>query len=432
MAVTWRLRAGLALLALVLLLGCNVPSRGAQQGPSATPEQAAAPEKAVQATVGAPPAPPERARILAVGDLLMHTPLVFTSQRPGGEWDFRPLFEPVRPWIEAADLAVANLETTLTGPAYPWAGYPRFNTPQEFARDVKAVGFDVLTNANNHALDYGEYGLVQTAEALDRYGIPHTGTNRSPAEREQILTVQVGRSIKLAILAYTYGTNGIPLPHPYSVNLLDRERVAADIARARQMEGVDLVAVALHLGDEYARRPNQEQRDYVQLCLEAGADIVLGDHPHVIQPIEVRQVRDRFGRDLPRAVIYSLGNFISNQNGLEREAGLMLLIDVVKEGGVARVEQVGYIPTWVHPYVKEGARRYRVVAVEKAIHDYEAKADPLITEADYRRLKAVWADTTAQAPGSPEVVHHRVVGAPRRRLVGRDGQAPLGGPQVGP
>lgn len=338
-----------------------------------------------------------------MGDLLMHTPLVYASQTGEDAWDFTPLFAPVRPWIEGADLAIANLETTLTGEDYPWAGYPSFNTPPAFARDLKLLGFDAITHANNHTLDYDEFGLTQTIEALERAGLPRTGSNRTAEEREQILVVEVTPGTKMALLAYTYGTNGVPLPHPWSVNMLDPERIPADIRRARSLPDVDLVAVALHFGDEYAREPNAEQEMYVQLALEAGADIILGDHPHVIQRIELRQVRDQFDRDLPRAVIFSLGNFISNQEGLHREAGLMLLIDLVKEEGVTRVEQVAFVPTWVHPYKQEGAKRYRVVAVEQAIRDYEAGSDPLITAAHYQRLKEVWADTTVQAVGSPAV-----------------------------
>jgi poly-gamma-glutamate capsule biosynthesis protein CapA/YwtB (metallophosphatase superfamily) len=389
------LRLTAAALGLVLLAasGCSAP---APSSPATAP-----PPQAAQAT---PPKPePVHARILAVGDLLMHTPLVYASQTGEDQWDFKPLFDPVRPWIESADFAVANLETTLTGKAYPWSGYPSFNTPQEFARDVKAVGFDALTHANNHSLDYSEYGLIQTMEALERYGVPQTGTARTPEEREKILVVDVGPSIKMALLAYTYGTNGVPLPHPWSVNLLDPERVRSDVRRARQVPGVDLVAVALHFGEEYAREPNEEQQRYVQLTLEAGADIILGDHVHVIQKIELRQARDQFGRDLPRAVIFSEGNFISNQAGLPREAGLMLLVDVKKEDGRASVEQVAFVPTWTHPYTQNGVKRYRAVVVEKAMRDYEAKVDPLITAADYARLKEVWADTTLQAVGSPAV-----------------------------
>lgn len=387
------------LLALALATSCASPRRKAAETIPAPPVSASTPAPVSEPSLH----PPVRARILAVGDLLMHTPLVFASQRGQDEWDFTPLFEPVRPWIENADLAVANLETTLTGKAHPWAGYPSFNTPPELARDVKAVGFDVLTNANNHALDYAEYGLIQTGAALEQYQVPHTGTARSPEERDRILVVDVAPAIKMAILAYTYGTNGVPLPHPWSVNLLDPDRIEADIRRARELPGVDLVAVALHMGEEYAREPSPAQEEYVSLSLESGADIILGDHPHVIQRIEVRRVKDHFGRDLPRAVIFSEGNFISNQVGLDREAGLMFLIDVKKEHGQASVEQVAFVPTWVHKYGLNGQKHYRIVAVEKALADYEAGTDPLITPDDYQHLKQVWADTTARALGSPEV-----------------------------
>jgi poly-gamma-glutamate synthesis protein (capsule biosynthesis protein) len=385
-----RLKFLIGFLGLALLAGCASPA------PPAT--VAVAPAK--------PPEPPPKveARILGVGDLLMHTPLVFTSALPGGGFDFKPLFEPVRPWIEGADLAVAELETTLTGKDYPWSGYPSFNTPPELARDIKAIGFDAVTNANNHALDYGEYGLKQTANNLDAAGMPHVGTNRTPDEQNKILVLDVKDSIKMALLAYTYGTNGVPLPNAWNVNMLDPERIAADIRRARQLPGVDLVAVALHFGDEYARQPNDQQQELVRLSLSAGADIIFGDHVHVIQKAEVRQVTDEFGRTLPRAVIFCMGNFISNQQGfLEREAGLMFVVDVKKENGITSVERVGVVPTWVHPYFADGLKHYRTIAVERAMRDYENKQDPLITAEDYARLKAVWADTTVQAVGSPEV-----------------------------
>lgn len=454
-------RAVLLALALLLLTGCSsaapggfaaipqpvpgaTPSAGPQPLPGATPPGGSpvATKAPPPGTTQPDPGTPVRARLLAVGDLLMHLPLVHSSALPDGGWDFTPLFQPVRPWIEAADMAIANLETTLTGPDYPWAGYPSFNTPPELARDLRAVGFDVLTNANNHTLDYVQFGINQTNDALDRYGVAHTGASRTPEEREQILVVEPVPGLRVALLAYTATTNWIPLPEPWSVNLVDDERMPADIRRARSLEGVDLVVVALHFGEEYEREPNDQQRYYVDVALRAGADIVLGSHPHVIQPIEVRQVRDDFGRDLPRAVIYSEGNFISNQTGLHREAGLMLLVDVVKEGGVTRVERVSFIPTWVHGYTVGGQKRYRVVAVEKAMRDYEAGADPLIAPADYARLREVWADTTVQAVGSPEVAvwsveqpmayAERLGGAPHTMGAGADGEGghPVGGAQT--
>lgn len=390
----WRLVA--AGLSMALLAGCSALSSKAVPAVKSDPP-APAP------TQPAPDPAPIEARILAVGDLLMHTPLVYASQTGDDQWDFTPLFSHVRPWLEGADFATANLETTLTGKAYPWSGYPSFNTPQELARDAKAVGFDAITHANNHALDYDEYGLRETYGALERYGMPHTGTARTPEEAERILVVEVKPGIKMALLSYTYATNGVPLPHPWSVNMLDPDRVRADVRRARQMPDVDLVAVAMHAGDEYAKQPNEQQEQMVQLMLDAGADIIFGNHPHVVQHIEVRQVKDELGRDLPRAIIYSLGNFIGNQVGVDQEESLMFVVDVRKEKGVTRVTRVSFVPTWTHPYTQDGKKKFRTVAVEKAIRDYEAKADPLISAADYERLKEVWADTTARAVGGPDV-----------------------------
>jgi poly-gamma-glutamate capsule biosynthesis protein CapA/YwtB (metallophosphatase superfamily) len=337
--------------------------------------------------------PTLRGRILAVGDLLMHLPLVTNAETKDG-YDFTPMFEPVRPWIEAADLAVANLETTLTGPPWPYAGYPAFNTPAEFVRDVKKVGFDALVHANNHSLDYGEYGLIKTNEALENWGMPHTGTARTPEEFQKILVLDVVPGIKMAVLNYTYGTNGIPLPHPWSVHLLDREQVAADVKRARQLPGVDLVAVAYHFGVEDERVPNDEQIEYVDLAIKSGADMILGDHPHATQRVELRpKVTDQFGRTKNRAVVYSLGNFISMQVLLHQECGMMLLVDVMKEKGEAEVEALSVIPTWTHHYMVDGVKKSRVVVMEKAMADFAAKRDPLLTEADGARLQAAWADT---------------------------------------
>lgn len=390
--------AAAALALLLVTAGCSAM-------PAATPVSAVpAPAATQDAAPPAPPPPPPpvRARIVAVGDTLMHLPLTTTSAR-GDDWDFTPLFAPIRPYIEGADLAIANLETTLTGASRPWAGYPSFNTPPQFARDLKAVGFDAFTNANNHALDYGEQGLTNTYEALDRYGLAHAGTNRSAADQDRIAVLPAGPQIKVALLAYTYGTNGIPLPHPYSVNLLEAERIRADIRRARALPGVDLVAVALHMGWEYQREPNQEQERYVELALEAGADIILGGHPHVLQRAEMRTVPDQSGEPRRRAVIYSLGNIIGLQYEPYTDDGVILQIDVKKEGGVTTVEQVSYIPTWVHRYWTKDGRRYRVLPAESAVRDCEAKADPLLTAEDCRKVQRSMADTEALMATGPGV-----------------------------
>ncbi|HLO03047.1 MAG TPA: CapA family protein [Symbiobacteriaceae bacterium] len=376
-------KVALLLTALLALGGCAKPT----QGPPPEPK----PLEVVP--VQAPPAPPVRGRILAVGDLLMHLPLVTISETKDG-YDFTPLFQEVKPWIEGADLAIANLETTLTGPAYPYSNYPTFNTPQEFARDIKKVGFDAIVHANNHALDYGEYGLTQTSESLERAGLPHIGTARTPAEAEKILVLDVVPGIKLALLNYSYSTNGIPLPQPWSVNLLDKDRVRADVRRARQLPAVDLVAVAFHYGDEDTREPNQQQIEFNDLAIQAGADMIFGDHVHATQRVEfLPKVKDEWGRVKNRAVFYGLGNFISRQLELHQECGLIGLVDLVKQNGESEVESMAIIPTWRQNWWDGGLKRTRVVVMEKAMADYKAGTDPLMTTEAYERLQLAWNDT---------------------------------------
>lgn len=388
------------LLALSVLSGCRY-TRTVPADPVPAPVQPGANEPG-NAGSPAPTPDPTRARMVAVGDLLMHLPLVTTSALPGGGFDFTPIFDHVRPWMEGADFASANLETTLAGPQWNWSGYPSFNTPPELARDLRQVGFDVVTHANNHTLDYGEEGMLNTIDALNRSGLVRTGAFRSAEEREEIATFSAA-GITIAFFAYTYGTNGIPLPYPHSVNLLDPDRIREDIRRARATAGIDLVTVALHFGNEYERLPTQEQRDLVDLALEAGADIVLGAHPHVLQPAEVRRVRDEHGRDVPRAVIYSMGNFISNQVGMHREQGVMFFVDLIKDHQGARVESAWYMPTFLNPYWENGAIRYRAVVLEKAIVDYEAGLDERITAHEYVRMKEAYADALAHLSQSSGV-----------------------------
>ncbi|MDF2628803.1 MAG: hypothetical protein K0R39_2634 [Symbiobacteriaceae bacterium] len=379
--------------------GCAKPTTVPNSDPAAAP--ATAP---VQTPVATPPVPPApvKARILAVGDLNPHVPIVEAAQTGEKQWDFTPLFAHVRPWLEGADFIIGDLETTFVKD-YPFSGYPSFNSPSVFVRDLKAVGFDAVTNANNHALDYDGPGLIETANAIDAYGMPHTGTARTAEEREKTLVLDVAPGLKMALLSYTYATNGIPLPQPFMVNMLDPDLIRSDVRRARQQPGVDLVAVAYHFGDEYAREPNEEQEKFVTLALEAGADMILGDHVHVLQRMEVRQVKDEFGRDRKRAVAFCMGNFVSAQEGLHRQESYMMAIDVKKENGETTIEQVSFVPTFMHRYTVNGQKRFRTVVVEKAIKEYEAGKDPLITAADYALLKEAWADITAHVAGSPEV-----------------------------
>lgn len=353
-------------------------------------------------TAPAPPPPPlpppVRITVAAVGDLLMHLPLVQSSRLPDGSgYDFTPIFAATAPLLRSADLAIANLETTLAGSDWPLSGYPSFNTPPELARDVRQIGIDVLTNANNHSMDYGRQGLLNTLDHLDRYGVIHTGAFRTPAERDRPVLVE-RQGVKIGLLAYTYGTNGIPVPEPHLVNPLDPDLIKRDIAATRAA-GADLISVSLHFGEEYQRHPNDSQQALVQELVAAGADLILGSHPHVLQPIEWVTAGHRRG-----LVIYSMGNFVSNQVGLQRNTGVIFLVTVEKPpGAAAHAVAARYVLTYTQQRRVAGVIHTRVLPVEQALSDYRTGSDPLLTAEDYERLQRTWTDHLQHLPGSPEV-----------------------------
>ncbi|NLY49452.1 MAG: CapA family protein [Firmicutes bacterium] len=259
-------------------------------------------------------------------------------------YDFRPAFAAVKPHLSAADITVANLETILDD-SRPYRGYPRFNSPAALAKALQDAGVNIVITANNHALDQGERGVLSTLANLKDAGLLAIGTYAQEEDRAPlILTV---KGFKLAFLAYTTTTNGLPLPKgkDYLVNLWQAEQAAADIAAARA-EGAEFVVVSLHFGQEYQRQPSKEQEEVVQQLVTAGADLILGSHPHVVQPIVEIEKPSGDGRVL---VAYSLGNFISNQKDPYTDQGLILYATLRRHPLTGRVGLASYweLPTRV-------------------------------------------------------------------------------------
>jgi poly-gamma-glutamate synthesis protein (capsule biosynthesis protein) len=324
------------------------------------------------------------AELLAVGDVMMHGMQIKSGDRGGGTYHFDHFFAAVRDRLSAADWAVANLETVLGGGG-AYTGYPMFNAPPALADALHNAGFDVITTANNHSLDRGAPGVKRTRQHLRDRGLIPVGTATTPAEAEEVAIVE-RNGISMAFLAYTYGTNGIPLPQgeKHWVSLIDEARIARDIGHARQ-QGADCIAVALHFGDEYQRQPNANQKRLVKNLLAAGADIILGSHPHVVQPYQTPTVTDANGVPRRRAVIYSLGNFVSNQNGVYRHLGVMFSVKVRKQYPSERVEitHVEAIPTWTHRYHAGGKPQFRVLALPQTLAD---RTDPTLPPSAYPQL----------------------------------------------
>lgn len=330
----------------------------------------------------------ETIQLTAVGDIMMHQKQIDGGyDKSTGEYSFDYMFSAIKPYIENADIAVGNLETTLAGKAKKYTGYPQFNAPEQLAWALKNTGFDVLTLANNHSLDRRFYGVQHTIEVLEQAGIQHTGTARTQEEQDKVLMIDV-KGIKIAFMAYTYGTNGIPMDKGknYSVNLLDKNKIARDIEEAKK-QGADLLCVSMHFGEEYKQVPNATQKEWVKFLTDRGVDIVLGSHPHVLQPM---------GFEGDSFVIYSLGNFVSAQTTRPRNSSIILHIMITKdfETGETTIDSVDYIPIWTDLSKVSGKDHCMVLPVEKAISIYEHKIDSYMTSKDYAKLKESLADTT--------------------------------------
>lgn len=327
------------------------------------------------------------ARLLAVGDIMMHGYQIIAGyNKETDTYNFDHFFSHVKDILAEGDWVIANLETTTAGKEQKFTGYPMFNAPVEIIDALKEAGFNIVTHANNHTMDRYELGVIRTRDALEERGLYTTGTARSPEEREQILLVEKN-GITLAVLAYTYGTNGIPIPQgkDYLVNLIDEERIIEDIEMAKKLNA-DVVAVSLHFGIEYQLNPNKEQIELAHNLIEAGADIILGSHPHVVQPYEVIEVQDEQGNVRKGVIIYSMGNFISAQVGVERNLGLIFGLTIRKQmpEGTIEIDEITTIPTWVHRYKSGGKDQFRVLPIEQVLAQQE---DELLTSQDYKNLE---------------------------------------------
>lgn len=287
---------------------------------------------------------PATATLVFAGDAMMHKGQLAAARQADGSYDFSGYFDAFEDYIASADYAVANLETPLGTSNF--TGYPCFNAPGTYADELKSKGFDMLLTANNHTLDRRDKGLCTTIEMLDEKGIDHVGTYRNVAERDTVLPmIRSINGIDIAFLNYTYGTNGITVQGDVVVDYIDRRKMSGDIKRAREA-GAELVCAAVHWGDEYVLLPNASQRRLGDYLIEEGVDMVIGGHPHVIQPMEMRT--DSTGRK--HLLVYSLGNFISDMKKTDTRGGSMLRVHVSRDRvGVAHVDSASYRLVFVEP-----------------------------------------------------------------------------------
>ena len=245
--------------------------------------------------------------LVAIGDIMCHSPNYQAAYNATTKtYDFSPMFINVAKHITKGDISIGNLETTFAGAARGYSGYPQFNSPSELGVAMKNIGIDILSTANNHCMDKGATGVVSTLDVLDEIGIDHIGTNRSKEEQDTILVKEVN-GIKIAFLSFTYGTNGIAVPtgKEYMVNYIKKDLMLDQIKLAKEQEP-DLICASMHWGVEYAQKQNKEQEDLADFLFQNDVDIIIGNHAHVIEPMEMKKITLQDGTEKDVFVVYAL------------------------------------------------------------------------------------------------------------------------------
>lgn len=281
--------------------------------------------------------------LLAVGDNLIHIEVVESGEHIDGSYNFDHLYDNIIEEISAADIAIINQETILGGSDFPYSGYPAFNTPTEIGDSIVKAGFDVVLHATNHTLDKKLPGLLNTFSFWKQY--PHInilGINETKADQEKIDIIDKN-NIKIAMLNYTYGLNGYKMPSdmPYLVNMLDYSQMEKDIKKAKEV--ADFIIVFPHWGTEYVYEPVKTQKDLAKFYFDNGVDLVIGSHPHVLQPVEWMKSEDH-----EMLIYYSLGNFMSYQKEAPRMLGGIADITIVKDEDDTYISDAGITAIVTH------------------------------------------------------------------------------------
>ena len=292
-------------------------------------------------TGAASPGGPAGADLVFVGDAMQHQAQLDRARElgAGGSYDYSGCFTYIAPTITEADYAVCNLEVPLGGGS-DYTGYPCFSAPDSYAKALKDAGFDMFLTANNHCLDRRDKAARRTIAALDSLGVDHIGTFRDSLDRvEKVPFIKDIKGIKFGFLNYTYGTNGIPPQDGVEVALIDKRRIADEISRTRQA-GAEILVVAMHWGIEYVLLPVKSQKELAAFLVDQGVDLIIGGHPHVIQPMEVVR-NEKEGKDV--LLVYSLGNFISNMKTADTRGGALVRARIERDAtGRARFVRADY------------------------------------------------------------------------------------------
>ena len=305
--------------------------------------------------------------LLFIGDIMGHDEQIWSAEnRETHLYNYDDVFKYIKPVISEADIAIANFEVTLDG--QPYMGYPQFSSPADLAVACKNAGIEYLVNANNHAADRRKKGIINTINKLDSIGIPHTGTFLNSSCRDSLTPLMIHKNgTSIALLNYTFSTNGIKVPEPVIVNMLDKEIITNDVNKAKNKKA-DIIILFLHWGTEYDTIPSKIQTDLAEYFQSIGVDMVIGSHPHVLQKMLLTKNITTGNEDV---VVYSLGSFVSNQRKPKTDGGSMVRVELTKNGDKYRISNAGYYLTWVYTPIEKYRKKFFILPCS----EFENKPD---------------------------------------------------------
>lgn len=295
--------------------------------------------------------------LMFVGDIMQHMPQINSAKVGNDEYDYNDCFKYVKPLLSDADFTIVNLETTLADK--PYSGYPQFSAPDAIVPALINSGVDIISTANNHSCDKGAKGIKRTIAILDSLQVERIGTYLDYSDKYDNHPLIINKNdIKIALLNYTYGTNGLPVPNPHLVNLIHYDSIRNDIETAKLLRP-DKIIVYIHWGTEYQLLPDSSQIKTAKFLFDNGVDIIIGSHPHVVQPMVWHKRNIINDRD--NLVVWSLGNFVSNQRKINTDGGALVKIEIEKKGNLSYIKNANYYLTWVNIITDTNSKKYNVL-----------------------------------------------------------------------
>ncbi|SNR16423.1 CapA family protein [Tenacibaculum jejuense] len=319
--------------------------------------------------------------LLFIGDFMGHMDQIKAAyNKKTKTYEYDSCFSKIKPILSNADVTLGNLEVTLG--VKPYSGYPQFSSPPSYASAIKNAGVDILTTSNNHSCDKRKKGVERTIHILDSLNIGHTGTFINAIEKTKNPAYVIRKNnFEIAVISYTYGTNGLKPTAPNVVNYLKKETIKKDVNYINSSINPDQIIAFVHWGDQYKDLPNKSQKDMFTYFKSLGVNIVIGAHPHVLQPMEWHKVTKENEKE--SLVVYSLGNFVSHQRTFPRDGGAVFKLWLKKgKDNKVKIKKADYFLTWVHEPVVNGNKEYYVLPADT----YSSKPESFTKKKDYDKM----------------------------------------------